>query len=318
MKLSKNQVTSFSNNIFSVDTGYTREKFAAVHLVIENDKVLIIDTGTVFSVKNIQNALERLGLSFLRVEWIILTHIHLDHAGGAGQLMKNCPNATLGVHKKGKRHLVDPTRLWTSVLSVYGEAKAKKLYGELIAIEESRIEVLNEGVEINFHGRVFEIWDTPGHAKHHILIRDTKTKAMFSGDTFGVSYREFDTEQGCFCFISSTPTQFEPFDLSKSIRRILAASPPEIYLTHYSKVGHIQKIGQELLLQVDEYVQIANESKEYGAQTLKVIQEKMLALLMNKAIDHGYTGSKKRITELIWLDVTLNSAGLANWLNASS
>ena len=101
-------ISSFEKNIFCFDANYFRKNFAAIHFINQNNKLLIVDTATNHSAKRFLNTLHSMNISPESVEWIVLTHVHLDHAGGAGLLMKMCPNARLAVHPRGVRHMVNP------------------------------------------------------------------------------------------------------------------------------------------------------------------------------------------------------------------
>ena len=148
-------ISSFDKNIFCFDANYIRNKFAAIHFINQNNKLLIVDTATNHSAKRFLNALHTMNIAPESVEWILLTHVHLDHAGGAGLLMRMCPNAQLAVHARGARHMVNPEALWASVVSVYGKAEAEKQYGQLIPVDENRIVAVGEGEIISFQNRKF-------------------------------------------------------------------------------------------------------------------------------------------------------------------
>ena len=195
------------------------------------------------------------------VEWIMLTHVHLDHAGGAGLLMRMCPNAQLAVHPRGARHMVNPEKLWASVVGVYGKEEAEKQYGQLIPVDENRVVAVGEGEIISFQNRKLQIFDAPGHANHHIVIFDEESKSFFTGDAFGIAYPELTSEDGEFIFISSTPTQFEPVKFDTTIKKIMEQKPKSCFLTHFSKIMNIEKNGYELLKQLDEYVTITQQSR---------------------------------------------------------
>jgi len=119
------------SGIYTIDALYHKPELASIHLVKQNDRIAIIDTGTQYSVPQVASALAELGLGYDNVDFIILTHIHLDHAGGASALMNLCKNARLIVHPKGARHMQDPSKLIAGASAVYGEAKFKELYGEI-------------------------------------------------------------------------------------------------------------------------------------------------------------------------------------------
>lgn len=306
----------FGDGIYALDSGYFRDEFDAVHLVVENGRVAVIDTSTRYAVPRIVEALHALGLSEASVDWIMLTHVHLDHAGGAGALMRICPNARLTVHPRGARHMIDPSKLWTAVCDVYGVEMATREYGALEPIPADRILETAEGASVSLSGRVFEFWDSPGHARHHVYIRDTKTGAFFTGDTFGISYRDFDTEQGAFVFVTSSPSQFNPDEFKASVRRLMAARPPAVYLTHYAQIRDVERHGQELLDQTDQYTAIALAHKTEGDNRARRIREGLTALMLRGLKAHGVTLTDAQCLEVLDLDLQLNSDGLVCWLDS--
>ena len=136
---SRFNVSNIADGISVIDSGYFSKDFAAIYLLRQGNEVAIIETGNKYSATNVQKALEMDGLRFSDVAYIIPTHVHLDHAGGAGELMNRCQNAKLIVHPRGARHMIDPSKLIAGAIAVYGEANFKKLYGEITPIESSRV-----------------------------------------------------------------------------------------------------------------------------------------------------------------------------------
>ena len=309
---------SFDKNIFCFDANYIRQKFAAIHFINQNNKLLIIDTATNHSAKKFLNALYAMNISPEFVEWIILTHVHLDHAGGAGLLMKMCPNARLAVHSRGARHMTNPEKLWASVVSVYGEKEAEKHYGKLIPVDENRVVVVGEGEVISFQGRRLQIFDAPGHANHHIIIFDEESKSFFTGDAFGIAYPELASEDEEFIFISSTPTQFEPVKFDTTIKKIMKQKPKSCFLTHFSKIMNIEKNGHELLKQLDEYVTITQQARNNHESQQERIRKGLFELLYKKLKKTNMNISKREFGNLLSLDLSLNAQGLEYWNNKTS
>ncbi|RPH42647.1 MAG: MBL fold metallo-hydrolase [Burkholderiales bacterium] len=308
------------HGVFSVDAGYIRPRFDAVHLVVESDRAAVIDTGTRDAVPRTLAALEALGISPAQVDWVVLTHVHLDHAGGAGHLMRSLPAARLAVHPRGMTHMIDPGRLWAGTVAVYGREEAEATYGEPVPVDPGRIVPLPDGATIRLAGRTLEALDAPGHARHHVAIRDDATGHVFTGDTFGISYRELDVGGRAFAFPSSTPVQFDPDALRNTIRRILALRPDAVCLTHWSKVEDVPRLGAGLLRMVDRYeslalAALADEGAD-PARLLPALERGMDALLLGEAAAHGSPLAPAELRRVLELDIRLNAAGLLSWLQA--
>ncbi len=236
-----NPVTDYGRGIYAIDAGFIRPHLNAVHVVIEAGRAALIDTSTNACVPRVLDALECLGVAPQQVDFVCLTHIHLDHAGGAGLFMQRLPNARLTVHPSGLRHMIDPSRLVAGTAGVYGEAHTRNMYGEILAIAESRIVPTADGTAVSLAGRELAFIDTPGHARHHVCIRDGATGRIFSGDTFGLSYREMDVDGRRSVFPTTTPVQFDPVALHRSIDKLVALRPEAIHVTHYSEVNEVER-----------------------------------------------------------------------------
>ncbi len=306
---------SFGEGIFVIDSGYIRPRFDAIHLIVEQGRVAIIDTATQHAATHVMQALADLGLGPEAVDYVVLTHVHLDHAGGAGRLMQLCPNAQLTVHPRGAPHMISPERLWAAVVEVYGKDMAEREYGEPLPIDPSRIIETPEGMQVRLAGRVLEFWDAPGHARHHVFIQDQKTKGIFTGDTYGISYRELDTAAGPFALVSASPSQFDPPAHQASIRRVMNSDAPAVYLTHYSQLTQVRAVGEVLLRQVDDYAVIAQRNGYRGEDRSRAIREELRSLLFQAARAHGLDLSDEALEDLIGLDLRLNADGLVCWLD---
>ena len=313
-----NVISSFEQNIFCFDANYFRKNFAAIHFVNQNNKILIVDTATNHSAKRFLKTLQNMSISPESVEWIVLTHVHLDHAGGAGLLMKMCPNARLAVHPRGVRHMVNPEKLWASVISVYGKEEAEKQYGQLIPVDENRVFAVDDGEVIRFENRRLQIFDAPGHANHHIVIFDEESKSFFTGDAFGIAYPELASKDGEFIFISSTPTQFDPVKFGTTIKKIMGQKPRSCFLTHFSKIMNIEKNGYELLKQIDEFVMITQQARDSHESQQHQIREGLFELLHKKLEKTNLSISRREFGNLLSLDLSLNAQGLEYWNNKTS
>lgn len=307
---------AYPHGIHGLDSGYVRPRLDAIHFIVEQGRVAFIDTGTKDAVPRMLEALSRLGLGVEAVDYVIPTHVHLDHAGGAGLLMQRVPNAKMVIHPRGAEHMIDPSKLWAGTVAVYGEARARHDYGELVPVPRERVITAPDGATVSLAGRELVFLDTPGHAKHHFCVWDEKARALFTGDTFGVSYRELDAADGrSFMFASTTPTQFDPPALRASIDRLLALDPEAIYLTHYSRVTDIRRLGADLKRVVDEHESIGlrwagcTDTAERG----RGLTQEVEALARAEARRAG--GDEAQWVKVLENDIALNAQGIAAWLD---
>lgn len=307
----------YGNGISAFDAGYVRPILAAIHMVVENGRVAFIDTGSNDALPNALSALKKVGLDVSAVDYVILTHIHLDHAGGAGSLMRAFPKAKLVVHPRGARHMAEPAKLVAGVTAVYGAEYVQRVYGEILPIVADRIVEAPDGLSLALAGRELLCLDTPGHARHHICIVDKKTSGIFTGDMFGLSYRELDVEGRQFIFPTTTPTQFEPEAMRGSIRRLLSFNPEAMYLTHYSRVPDVQRMGVELLRHLDAVIAMALQEKDAGALRHERIKQAMTDYLLAEIRRHGCLLPESELLAIWETDMELNAQGLEVWLDSA-
>ena len=224
-------VTELAPGVLEIDTllgGW--ERVTAGYLVTGPAPVLV-ETGSQSSVPQLLAALEVLGVSADELAGIAVTHIHLDHAGGVGDVARAFPNATVYVHEKGARHLVDPERLVKSAAMVYGEL-LDTLYGRLDPTPADRIHVLEDGEDIVIGGgRVLTTVDSPGHAKHHLALHDSESGILFAGDAVGVRLPDAGVLRP-----STPPPDFDLQQAITSLRAFASRSPFGIALAHYGLV----------------------------------------------------------------------------------
>ncbi len=308
----------YGNGIVAFDAGYVRPILAAIHLVVERGRVAFIDTGSNDALPHALAALQKLGLKVNAVDFVILTHIHLDHAGGAGSMMAAFPNARLVVHPRGARHMAEPARLVAGVTAVYGGVYVQQVYGEILPIPAERIIEAPDGHIVSLAGRELLCLDTPGHARHHICIVDRKSGGIFSGDMFGISYRENDMEGRPFVFPTTTPSQFEPEAMHASIDRLLAFNPESIYLTHYSRVENVGRLGADLHRRLDAMVALALAAKGMQEQRHAELKDGLTRYLLAELRTHGCPLPEERILEIWGTDIDLDVQGLEVWLDSRS
>jgi len=302
------------HGITAIDTGHVRPRFDASHLVVENGRAAFVDVGTSHSAPGLLAALGAKGLPPEAVDYVIVTHVHLDHAGGAGEMMRRLPRARLVVHPRGARHMVDPSKLWAGASAVFGEESVLRSYGAPVPVDASRVVEAKDGFTLELGGRALRFLDTPGHARHHVCIWDEASRSMFTGDTFGLSYRELASERGAFVLPTTTPVQFEPEALLASIDRLVTHAPVAMLLTHYSRVVEIERLAADLRRQTRELVALgrAEDGKPDRAARLRRGAEE---LFLGWVRDHGTPLAEESVRELLAVDVELNAQGLEVWLD---
>ncbi|MEW6689110.1 MAG: MBL fold metallo-hydrolase, partial [Pseudomonadota bacterium] len=308
-------VFDYGHGISAVDSVYDRRMQTAIHLLVEDGRAALVDTGTAHAVPHVLAALAAQGLSPGSVDYVILTHVHLDHAGGAGQLMARLPNARLTVHPRGARHMVDPSRLVQATVAIYGAAEARRVYGEVLPVARERVLETPEGTVLALAGRELLFLDSPGHARHHVVIRDSRTGHFFAGDTFGISYRELDQDGRQFAFPTTSPSQFDPPALHRSIDRMLAWDPRALYVTHFGRLANPAGLAADLHRLVDAHAELAERHRGAGAERKRLLVEGVSAILLEEHARHKWRLSTEKLLEVFALDIELNAQGLESWLD---
>ena len=302
------------HGIHVIDTGFQRARFDASYLVIENGHAAFVDTGTNHAVPSVLTALDAASVARDAVEYVIATHVHLDHAGGVGWLMQHLPGAQLVVHPRGAPHLIDPRLLTQSARSVYGDEEFERSYGNVIGVDAERVLETEDGMVLALAGRPLTFIDTPGHARHHHCIWDERSRGFFTGDTFGLSYREFDTEQGAWLLPTTTPVQFEPEALRASVQRMLAFDPACMYLTHFGAVTQVQRLGEQFLTALDDMVTLGHSVRDQ-ANRHAALKQGLLNICLAAAAAQGCRQTPAEVEEWLALDIELNAQGMGIWLD---
>ena len=308
------QTTRLDYGITAVDTEYSRPLHDASHLINEGGKAAFVDTGVNDSVPLLLDALSRQGLAPGDVEFVFVTHVHLDHAGGAGTLMRELPNARCVLHPRGAPHMVDPAKLVAGTEAVYGKEKARAMYGVIQPIAEERIVVAEDGQWFDLNGRRLQAIYTEGHARHHYVLYDPASRGVFTGDSFGVSYREHDTARGPIVFPTTTPVHFDPDEAHRAVDRITGLAPEQLYLTHYSRVTDVERLAAEMHAALDAYVEIALAHAD-DPNRGEVIQASLLDYYAERLRAHGYKGDRDAVASSMSTDIPLNAQGLEVWLD---
>lgn len=308
------------DNIYVIETYYlNRTGFAACYLMEDKGEVAIIETNTNHAVPFILGTLGQLGFGKEQVKYVILTHIHLDHAGGSGELMRHLPKAELILHPRARKHMIDPEKLINSAKEVYGPAKYKELYGDIVPVPKERVQTANDGDEFRLGSRDLQVFHLRGHAKHHLVVLDKNTRTLFSGDNFGIGYPRLDFGKFRLVFPSTSPTQFEPDKAVETYQKIVALGTSRILLTHYGVLEREDTAGTHSQLNswIEFSVEIAGKGYAEGyrdSELVDILQEEIWKHFDKIVKDSRGTGLSREEKEWLDVDTQINAQGLVHYI----
>ena len=277
------------------------ERVTAGYLVTGTSPVLV-ETGSQSSVPVLLEALGDLGVDAGQLAGVAVTHIHLDHAGGVGDVARAFPSATVYVHQKGARHLADPSRLVDSAERVYGPL-LDTLYGRLDPTPAERIHVLEDGEELAVGGgRVLVTVDSPGHAKHHLALHDSDSGILFAGDAVGVRLPDAGVLRP-----STPPPDFDLDQALHSLHRFAERSPAGLALAHYGLVPEPMAVLAEAEETLRRWAAVATQAWREGADIAAALEEAF-------SQDLGQVDPVQREKLETLNGVHSNAAGFRRWL----
>lgn len=303
------------DSIITIDCHYGGPGYASAYLIVENGRAAFVDTNTALALPYLLEALDASGVAREAVDFIILTHIHLDHAGGAAPLMRACPNATLLCHPRAAKHLANPKRLVAAVKQIYGEEVFAQLYGRIEPIEPSRIRSVGEGESIVFGARTWRFLHTLGHATHHICIHDSATNGVFTGDSFGLYY-DWLTKDPARPFIMclSTPTEFDAPEARRTVERLLALEAERAYVGHFGALCGMRHAAPQLLATIDAFDAIQHEAARTdldGEALLQYCQGRVERVAWEMCERCGTAPNQEQRARIAG-DILINARGLAH------
>ncbi len=285
---------------------------AAAYLLEAGDELAFVETNTTRALPLLLGALAQRQLRPEQVRYVIITHVHLDHAGGAGALMRACPSATLLAHPRAARHVIDPSRLVQSARAVYGDERFEGLYGEIVPVPAERVRALDDGSTVPLAGRELSFLHTRGHANHHFVVHDSEVGAVYTGDAFGIVYPGLQ-RGGLLAFPSTSPTDFDPEAAVAAVDRIASLGATHVYPTHMGRYDDVAGIADQLrpLLEVSGAILAeADSSGREGADLDAFCAERVDALFDDLLTGRGL-GADGRARALVDIDRDLNGQGIA-------
>ena len=295
------------DGVYHLDSHYIQPGVASLYCIVQDGEVAIIETGTARSLPYVQKCLNDLGIAPQQVKYIMPTHVHLDHAGGAGVMMAAFPEAQLVIHPSGARHMIDPSKLIAATRAVYGEDVFNQIYGDIPPVDEARVIIGEHDSMVELNGRPLQIIDTPGHAYHHFCVVDETSRGIFSGDTFGLSYPNLLHNGQRVVLPTTTPTQFDPAALMKSIDLLMTFQPERMYLTHFNELPNPAALVDQYKSWVEKYVDLAERIKPQQKDLPLMIEQ------MGKMMADEFGFSALVIGSQLSMDIKLNCQGLIYW-----
>lgn len=300
------------SRLITIDCEYVMPQLAASYLREEGGEVAFIEANTAHAVPRLLAALEQQGLAPEAVKYVIVTHVHLDHAGGASALMAACPQATLLAHPRAARHLIDPARLVASAQKVYGEEAFQSLYGTIEAIDPARVRALEDGEQVTLGGASLRFLHTRGHANHHFVVHDEAKEVVFTGDAFGLVYPALQ-RAGRFAYPSTSPTDFDGPAAIASVQKVVNLKPRAVALTHFGLFEDVAPIAAQL----EGWLELSTRMAEQGAQSGDEVGtlEQRFKWQLDQEFELAAARAGLVLTEadrrLIRFDSELNGQGLA-------
>ncbi len=254
--------------------------------LLRGQQTALIETGPKSTVDNVFAGLEAAGVEHL--DWIIVTHIHLDHAGAAGTLAARFPEARVAVHEVGAPHLVDPSKLWSSASRIYGDAM-ESMWGGIDPLPEERVVTLSDGDKIELGDHTLQAFDTPGHAGHHHTYLDVSSGIAFVGDALGVRLQDVGVMRP-----ATPPPEFHLGQALSSIERIRELDPAEVYLTHYASPAQ-----SAAPVTVDEVCEEAAGALRTWAEWVRAEREQTQDLdeVTRRVTEHSRSAMGRAVTE---------------------
>jgi glyoxylase-like metal-dependent hydrolase (beta-lactamase superfamily II) len=311
----KSTPISLDNGIYLIDLFDLGWPKRTGSYAILDEHPTIIETGPSPSIDYLLDGLKQVGMDPHDLQYVIVTHIHLDHAGGAGLLLRECPNAKIVVHPKGASHLINPEKLIRGARAVYGD-RFDDLFHPILPVPEEKVLMMEDRETLRIGpNRVLQFFHSPGHANHHFCIFDPLSRGVFTGDTAGIQYPQTE-DCGVPLYLPTTsPNQFNPEAMKQSIENIRRLNPNKIYFGHFgatTDIGSLDVVERWL----DTFVRIGRECWEQGLGVTKLSEELLeniedFLAQRNVQADHP-------VFEVLRLDMSVCAMGILDYFQRSA
>lgn len=309
------RIQKIAPNFFCIDThDLNRKERTSAYLLID-EKIALVETSASPSVPYIIEGLNELQITLEDIDYVIVTHIHLDHAGGAGLFLQSCPNAKLVVHPRGVTHMVDPSRLIASAKAVYGN-EFERLFDPIVPIAPERIIEAGHGDILSLGNHQLTFYHTEGHAKHHVSMHYSATNGLFVGDTTGVRYPEMADEAIDLIIPSTSPNQYDPETMEKSIQLYEELNVQELYFGHYGAYQNPTEAYRQVRYWTPLF--LAEGEKALAASDIVEEQVKLLdrglQTLLHHFLQENGISENHPVYQTIPFDTIVSAMGILDYL----
>ena len=270
-------------NLFMVELETGGFKNLICSYVIKGRKPFLVESGPTNSIQNLLTALEQLDVKFDDVEFVAVTHVHLDHGGGVGTLLKSLPNAKVIVHPRGMPHLIDPERLWPSSQKVLGFVS--EIFGKPEPVPKDRIIPVTEGSFDLGYGAKLTVTETVGHASHNLSFQESFNGGVFPGDAAGTYLPEFDV------VVPTTPPPFYLDAALASLDKLISLKPTVLYFSHFGKALNAKQRLEDYKIQLQLWAEIAEEGvkKNWSLEQIRdriIVEDNVMGLIKDFVMSH--------------------------------
>ncbi|NNC73902.1 MAG: MBL fold metallo-hydrolase [Acidimicrobiia bacterium] len=301
------RVTRLADGLYQIDALMFDDTERLACYLFDGPERVLIEVGPSVTLHHLTDTLDSLGIDDLST--IAVTHIHLDHAGGAGHLAARYPNARIGVHAAGARHLANPQRLWDSATRIYGEEGMATMWGPMEPIADDRMLILEEGTRIPLGaGRFLDVMDTPGHAKHHVVFLDPESGGMFIGDSVGIAF-----PHGHFVQPVTPPPDLDPPLLVSQLRRMADRDPAFLGFAHFGRHDDPQAALAEAEARVEAWVDFVRDLGDDTEAAAVRLREWVLEGYRAQGVSEDVIATYDKNT--FW---PMMPAGIVRWLGLQS
>ena len=308
------RLTQVANRLFLLDTQFGIAERVAAYLINEPGAgAALVDCGGTKSVPHILAALQQHGVATYEVQYILATHVHIDHAGGVGELLKFLPNARVLAHPSAIKHLVNPAKLMQSTVMVYGQEAVDNHIGAMVPVPPERIEAVSDYQTIYLGTRALQFIDTPGHAYHHYVVWDATTSTVIAGDTYGNSYANCACPQGYVFTTPAVPTQFDPPAWRASLVKLAALSAENAAVAHFGIYSDTARITAQLTEQLHFIESFATELDPKATDLSEQIEQSLYAHYHQLWQQHGCYEDVRSVLSAS-RDLRMVISGIAYWL----